>query len=135
MQVLTNLTHLDLSFCGNITIKGIPHLAKYPKLTYLDVGGCPGITDDACSELAKLTNLERLSLNRCDLVTNDGVAKLTALTNLKHIELGSTGYKDIQIDRLTELTTLSDVTLHWVCRPEKNRIQELNKMGVAVHVV
>eukprot|EP00803_Ostreobium_quekettii_P003468 evm.model.scf_4135.1 EVM.evm.TU.scf_4135.1 scf_4135:4482-5516(-) len=135
LQALPSLTHLDVSFCGHITVAGIKHLAAYPKLTYLEVAGCAGINDTTCAVIAKLTQLERLNLNKCDAVTDDGVALLAALPKLTHLEVGSTGFKTVQIDRLNEVTNLTDVTLHWVCKAENNRIGNLRNMGLNVHVV
>lgn len=135
LETLVNLERLDISFGGQMTDAGIPGLMKIPNLRWLDLGACTGITDEGVRELTKFTNLTRLSLNRCDQVTDDGMKQLSSLTNLKHLEVGTTGFRDVQVKGIQFITSLSDITLHWVCARENNMLKELNDMNVNVHIV
>ena len=40
LLALTNLVHLDLSFCNRITDLGVKNLRSLPKLEYLNLQGC-----------------------------------------------------------------------------------------------
>ncbi|GMH38327.1 hypothetical protein BSKO_06211 [Bryopsis sp. KO-2023] len=135
LSSLVNLTRLDVSFGGQMTDEGIPGLKTLPALTWLDLGGCTGITDEGVRRLAQFSMLKRLSLNRCDQVTDEGIAQLSALKSLEHLEVGTTGFRDVQVEGIRKIAGLKDITLHWVCKRENNKLGELNNLGANVHVV
>lgn len=124
IQLLTNLSDLDLKFCQesmnspltplwsltklsclnlsscNIGVDGLSSLQALPNLSILDLSSCR-ITDASLSSLQPLTNLIALDLDYCQGVTDDGLSSLQFLTNLTALGLDSChGVKGAGISQL-----------------------------------
>lgn len=129
----TNLTHLEIDHCADITDEGISRLTNLMVLTpnhnitinslflltnlkHLDILHCTTITDQ---ELSLLTNLTSLTLH--EEITDSGIQNLT---NLTHLDM-----KDC--DRITWKGLENLVKLESVMAPEKDtNLEEVRAMGL-----
>jgi hypothetical protein len=127
LSPLTNLTHLDLSMCQNLTAETLLPLSKLTALTALElrdevpiVGGefdyyHYGIGSKAMTAVAAVSSLTSLELKECNRVTDKGLAKLArlpALTSLRLVRCDSVSAKVVKtlkaaipslvIERITE---------------------------------
>ncbi len=122
----TDLIHLDLGLCDNITDAGLEHVAKLPELQTLTVDSNSKITDAGIAKLeplkklkilnigqTKITNkaidtvatlpaLEKFSVALVKDITDEGVAKLDGLKHLDEIWLPETGVTPDGIKHLEE---------------------------------
>lgn len=71
----TNLRHLDLSGCSELTDAGLAHLGRCTKLEHLNLSDCPQVTDAGLVDLGNLASLQALWLEGTQ-VTVEGVMKL-----------------------------------------------------------
>jgi Leucine-rich repeat (LRR) protein len=53
LLALTNLVHLDLSFCNRITDLGVKNLRALPKLEYLNLQGCVKVTNAGSARIQR----------------------------------------------------------------------------------
>ena len=90
---LTELEHLNLNYCSNITEQGVcSALSKTPNLRKLDLRGCKGVR--FCLEKVKecvrsnCKNLERLSIAGCkQMGVEDLTGVLNSMRNLRELDL------------------------------------------------
>lgn len=73
----SQLVHLHLGHCENITDKGVRILVeKCPRLNFFDAGNCKYLTDASLYALATLPKLRRIGLVRCPNIGHQGVISL-----------------------------------------------------------
>ena len=68
---------LDLTWCDEITDKGVKALCSLQNLQHLNLRGCIRITNESVKAMASLTDLRYLDLQDCRLITDEGVRVLT----------------------------------------------------------
>src|SRR5580704_16005531 len=73
-----NLTYLDLSYCPNITDKGLALIAKYlGDLQYLNFNFSSNITDETLNKL-DIPHTKYLELENCTQITDQGFKKIAS---------------------------------------------------------
>ena len=89
---LPNLTHLDLSWCGEtLTQECLIHLEN-TNLVYLNVSWCAApIADLALDYISYIEGLETLIICGGCNITDNGLLHLTRLENLRRIKVGYVG--------------------------------------------
>ena len=88
---LSQLCHLDVSGCGEVTQIGFSSFGEgpiRPTLTSLVLSWCRGLSDSNLMEITRVCpNLEALDLSLCSNVTDDGLHCLSGLPRLKRLFL------------------------------------------------
>lgn len=89
-EALDNLPHtltsLDLSFCGELTDRGLAATGRLPALAALTLRKCNRITDQGLHKLAACTSLQQLDLSYCQ-ISGAGLAALRPLRRLSTLVL------------------------------------------------
>ena len=62
LKEMTELSHLDLTFCQDLTDRGLLNLKRLSSLQYVDLQGCNNLTDSGVTELQKA--LPNCNINR-----------------------------------------------------------------------
>lgn len=109
IEKLTLLKKLNLSFCKNITNKGLQFISNL-RLNELNISQC-NLSENCLKYLSKMTSLRLLYLNRIGKITNKGLKYLSNLTSLLNLELNDcsrvTNYGLRFIKNLKNLQTLT----------------------------
>lgn len=78
------LVELDVSFCSNITGRGLARIADtFPHLRYLSMDWCEGITDEGLEHVGKLKRLVSVSMAACSAITDEGLLHLAPCGQLE----------------------------------------------------
>lgn len=83
---LTNLTHLDISSCQDITSKELIPITSLTNLSSLNLADCR-VYDDLVWHLTKLKNLQELDLSGCEIITTKSAHVLSKLPKLAELSL------------------------------------------------
>jgi hypothetical protein len=94
---LTQLQHLEMAYCEQITDMGIRSLSVLHSLVHLNLDACNSVTDRGIRTLAKLPHLRHLSL-RIHQITRKGLAILSEYAQLETLELDSLGDFDSDME-------------------------------------
>jgi hypothetical protein len=132
IDILKNLTHINLSKCNQLT--NLESLKKFENLRHLNIYGCKNLNIESVQELKSLnkimflahplswrwndtnikhlynfSNLTFLNINNDDQLSKDSIEALfTALTKIKHLGLNC---KELGITNLISITPLKLKTL------------------------
>jgi len=68
------LTHLDISWCENITNKGVQYIGDL-SLERLSLRGCTYLTDMCLPAIGKIQSLSKLDIGMCNNFTPKGITK------------------------------------------------------------
>ncbi|KAL6585367.1 hypothetical protein OROMI_002011 [Orobanche minor] len=117
MELLPNLTHLDLGFCYKVDDDDIEAIASaVGSITYLNLESCFCITDRglgflSCSLLSK--TLKTLVLAKCSKITDCGVSVLQNMCCLENLNLANHGARitDAEGLAISEIKTLKKLNL------------------------
>ncbi|KAL6503136.1 hypothetical protein OROHE_023765 [Orobanche hederae] len=117
MELLPNLTHLDLGFCYKVDDDDIEAIASASgSVTYLNLESCFCITDRglgflSCSLLSK--TLKTLVLAKCSKITDCGVSVLQNMCCLENLNLANHGARITNAGGLaiSEIKTLKKLNL------------------------
>eukprot|EP00803_Ostreobium_quekettii_P001328 evm.model.scf_1704.4 EVM.evm.TU.scf_1704.4 scf_1704:34218-35225(+) len=107
---MTNLMHLDLSWCRRMTDSGVAHLAMLPSLSHLNLKGCALVTSKGLRHIAGPKLLTHLGLRSCR-VSDDGMMHVGALTALTCLELDCSRLTDEGLGQLGKLSRLKHLSL------------------------
>lgn len=94
---LANLQKLDLSYCQNITVLGLPYIAKLTDLREL---GLRGLRVYDLEWIEKLDKMEELNLSNCKGLTQEALAHIEKLPSLKKLYLSGTNFSKNEIKEL-----------------------------------
>eukprot|EP00252_Welwitschia_mirabilis_P002916 TRINITY_DN12923_c0_g1_i1.p1 TRINITY_DN12923_c0_g1~~TRINITY_DN12923_c0_g1_i1.p1 ORF type:complete len:364 (+),score=53.59 TRINITY_DN12923_c0_g1_i1:531-1622(+) len=116
---LSNLTHLDLSWCHGITDRSLEAVGSSGSLQVLILHGCTGITDWGLAALAtgiSARTLKRLDLRECGQITDVGVSLLQQMSCLQVLNLAECGPKvtDTGGVALGAVSALESINFSWL---------------------
>ena len=116
---------INLSFCVNISDRGLKHIAEMPELTELNLRSCDNISDRGIghlsgSETGRASKLKLLDVSFCDKITDqalryisEGITKLTSLSlsacpisdaGLQHIAKALLNLETLNIGQCRQVT-------------------------------
>lgn len=131
LTTLTQLSHLDLSYCHQITdlraletlvnvqalylngcrnlsrasLRSIPCLTSLRHLELIDV---PEVSDECLLSMSTMSALRHLDLSGCTKITDSGIQSISSLVRLRHVVLyGCMALTDTSLLTLSRLTQLS----------------------------
>ena len=88
LQILHQLTSLDLSGCQEISRRGLELFTLNPaQIKTLILNDCPKLTDKMFGCINFFKHLERLDLRGCFRITDHGVEALASLKFLVHLDI------------------------------------------------
>jgi hypothetical protein len=86
----SNIKHLDLAFCDDLSDTDCEQISKLPNLQSLKLK-CKNMTDVGLKHIAKLTNLEELSIGWFERVSSTGLhdflEHLKGFPNFRHLDI------------------------------------------------
>eukprot|EP00193_Tetraselmis_chui_P004127 CAMPEP_0177767756 /NCGR_PEP_ID=MMETSP0491_2-20121128/9316_1 /TAXON_ID=63592 /ORGANISM="Tetraselmis chuii, Strain PLY429" /LENGTH=651 /DNA_ID=CAMNT_0019284435 /DNA_START=185 /DNA_END=2140 /DNA_ORIENTATION=- len=120
LAALRSLDRLESLFMSHTDVgpHGLSHIRQLTNLAHLDIAGCTEVTDEAVLELRHLTGLRFLSLSDCCELTDRGLQVLSSLRSLTTLNLGRYVYADVMqatdagLAALRHLTNLTQLDLH-----------------------
>ncbi len=108
------LTHLDTSFCANVTDTAAKYIANgIPELRSLAMANC-SVSDEGLLNICKsLKKLETLNIGQCKQVTDKSLEVLAQeLRNLKQIDLyGCAKVSEIALQKVRRMPNIADLNL------------------------
>jgi hypothetical protein len=123
----TELEHLELNWCPQLTGSGLQHLRSLPNLSKISLRSMPGMGDQAAEQLSSLKHLEWLDVTNMKL-TNVGLQRLSEIKTLTYLNLeGVSAVSDQTVGMFSGLTLLRE--LHIAGTPiTDNGLKDLQRL-------